>query len=157
MILVQDNRDNQDKLESKVKIDLNSLEKKTQIILDHLNYSDYDISIILVSNSFIQNLNKTYRDKDNPTDIISFPYHTTLKAGEKIKILEDDDKNLGDIILCPEYINQDLDRWEQNFNTRLDILLIHGICHLLGYDHIEDSDYTIMKDKESKLLDLINK
>jgi rRNA maturation RNase YbeY len=136
----------------KISIDVNRLKADAQTILDALDYSDFDLGIWLTSNKMIRTYNKEYRDKDKPTDVLSFPYHTELKAGKRIKVTSDDDKNLGDLILAPEYIQNDLPKWETTFEKHLQRLLVHGICHLLGYDHIEDKDYKVMHKKEMELL-----
>ena len=136
----------------KIKINVNQLRKDAQTILDALDYSDFDLGIWLTSNKMIRAYNKEYREKDKPTDVLSFPYHDTLKAGQRIKVKDDEDKNLGDLILAPEYIQNDLPMWETTFEKHMQRLLVHGICHLLGYDHIEDKDYKIMHKKETALL-----
>lgn len=136
----------------KISIDVNRLKRDAQTILDALDYSDFDLGIWLTSNKMIRTYNKEYRDKDKPTDVLSFPYHTELKAGKRIKVTSDDDKNLGDLILAPEYIQNDLAKWETTFEKHMQRLLVHGICHLLGYDHIEDKDYKVMHKKEMELL-----
>lgn len=140
----------------KIKIDLKALKKDAQTLLDALNYSDYDLGILLTSTKKIHELNREYRHKDKPTDILSFTYHSKLKAGQRITIRTEDDKNLGDIIICPEYVHDDLARWDQNFETRMKVLLVHGMCHLLGYDHIKDEEYKVMKHKEEQLLKKIS-
>lgn len=139
----------------KISIDVNRLKADAQTILDALDYSDFDLGIWLTSNATIRKYNKEYRHKDKATDVLSFPYHSELKAGQRIKVKEVDDKNLGDLILAPEYIQNDLPKWETNFEKHLQRLLVHGICHLLGYDHIEDKDYKIMHKKEMELLKLL--
>jgi rRNA maturation RNase YbeY len=147
MILIQN--------EQSFPIDLKKLKKNTQTILQALDYKGYDVSIMLVNPDEMHAYNKNYREKDKATDILSFPYHDQLKAGERIIPASSEDKNLGDIILCPQYIQDDLERWEMNFEDRIDVLLVHGICHLLGYDHIEDEDYEVMKKQEAVLLEAI--
>lgn len=140
----------------KISIDTEKLRSNAQKILDALNYKDYDLGIWLTGKATIRKYNRNYRHKDKTTDILSFPYHPTLKAGERIKPHTPEDKNLGDLILCPEYVQDDLDRWGQSFEERIKVLLVHGICHLLGYDHIEDEDYKVMKRKETALLKKIS-
>ncbi len=140
----------------KIKLDTAKLKKHAQIVLDNLGYHDFDLFILLVNEPTMHAYNFDYRQKDKPTDILSFPFHTELGAGDYIMATSPDDKNLGDIIMCPQYIVNDLARWEKNFEERLDILLVHGICHLLGYDHIEDSDYAVMKKEETRLLKLLD-
>lgn len=139
-----------------LKIDQAKLHADTTKILAALNYADFDLTILLVSEPVMQKFNRDYRKKDQPTDILSFPFYPLLKAGERILPQNEDDQNLGDLILCPLYILKDLPRWEKSFEERLQILLIHGICHLLGYDHVLDEDYAIMKKQEDWLITKIN-
>lgn len=139
----------------KVSVDTEKLHRDTQKILDLLGYSDFDIGILLTTNKAIQYYNATYRAKDKPTDILSFPYHPSLKAGERIQITTDEDKNLGDLIISLEYVFKDAPRWGHTFEQRMQVLLVHGICHLLGYDHIEDEDYAVMYKQEQFLLNAL--
>ena len=143
--------------QKKVAVNVTQLKQDAQTILDALDYSDYDLGIWLTTNATMHKYNKEYRHKDKPTDILSFPYHTDLKAGERIETCCDEDKNLGDLILAPEYIKNDLERWNSSFEKRLQELLVHGICHLLGYDHEKDSDYATMHKKEAALLKKLEK
>lgn len=139
----------------KVKIDKAQLKKDAQTILDALGYSDFDLGILITTNKTIQRYNKEYRNKDSATDVLSFAYHSHVKPGKKIVAKSEEDKNLGDLILAPEYILNDLPQWNTTFEKHLQRLLVHGICHLLGYDHIKDEDYKIMHKKEAHLLKLL--
>jgi rRNA maturation RNase YbeY len=140
----------------KINIDTEQLKRDAQTILNALDYADYDLGIWLTTNKTIHRYNVTYRKKDKPTDILSFPFHTDLKAGERIKPASEDDKNLGDLIISPEYIQKAAQELNTPFEKRLQVLLVHGICHLLGYDHITDHDYNIMKKKERFLLEKLH-
>lgn len=137
------------------KVNISTLESDAQKIINHLGYGDFALGIQLCNEQAMQEYNKKYRDKDKPTDILSFLYYPNLKPGERIHPKTAEDKNLGDIILCPEYVQKNLEQWNQDFETRMKILLVHGICHLLAYDHIQDADYEIMRKKEAELLSLI--
>ncbi len=137
-------------------VDLVKLKRDARIILRSLDYDDFDLGILLTTSDVIHDYNKQYRGYDKPTDILSFPYHQ-IQAGQKIEPAHDEEKNLGDIIMCPAYIHDDLARWQKTFQERMDILLVHGICHLLGYDHIEDADYEVMKLQEDALLEIISR
>lgn len=141
----------------KIAINNAQLKKTAQKLLDALGYADFDLGIWLTTNKTIRNYNKTYRNKDKATDILSFPYHPELQAGQKIVVHTHDDKNLGDIIISLEYVKKDAPRWGHTFEQRMDVLLVHGICHLLGYDHIQDSDYKVMHKKETVLLNLLQR
>ncbi len=135
-----------------VPLNLVKIKNDAQAILNELNYSDFDLGIWFTSNKTIRAYNKQYRNKDKATDVLSFAFHDKLKAGERIKVISEDDKNLGDLILAPQYIKDDLPRWNDTFEHHMQRLLVHGICHLLGYDHITDQDYKVMKRKEASLL-----
>jgi probable rRNA maturation factor len=141
----------------KIKLDIDAIKKDVQTILDALKYSDFDMGILFTTNATIHEYNKKYRNQDKPTDILSFPFHTTLKAGERIHPKYPEDKNLGDLIIAPEYVMHDLAKWNTTFEKHMQRLLVHGICHLLGYDHIEDADYKIMHKKEMFLLKKLQK
>lgn len=136
----------------KIKINTEQLKKDAALILDTLGYHDFDLGILLLTNKAMHNYNRVYRAQDKPTDILSFSYHPFLKAGERIEPETEEDKNLGDLIIAPQYVMDDLPRWEQSFDERMRVLLVHGICHLLGYDHIEDKDYEVMHAQETLLL-----
>jgi probable rRNA maturation factor len=131
--------------------------KKAEFILVELGYPNFDLGIWLTTNKTIQKFNHEYRDKNRPTDVLSFPYHTNLKAGQKIKVTEDEDKNLGDLIISVPYVFENKKELEGDFIARMDRLLVHGICHLLGYDHIQDNDYKKMLTLENKLLSALHK
>jgi len=140
----------------KIKINSKDLHAKAAKMLEVLGYQDFDLGILLTTNASIHKLNKTYRHKDKPTDILSFPYHPELKAGEKIKVQSPDDKNLGDLIISLEYVQKEAHKtWNRTFDDHLTALLAHGIAHLLGYDHILDKDYAVMQKVEKKLLEAV--
>lgn len=135
-----------------VAVDTQQLKKDAHIILDALKYADFDLGILLTTPKTIQAYNNQYRSKDKPTDILSFAYHDTLKAGQRIKVRSEEDKNLGDLIICPSYVKAEAAKLNVTLDHRMKVLLVHGICHLLGYDHEKDADYRRMHTKETALL-----
>lgn|SRR3990167_1555010 len=139
----------------KIKVDEKQLELWGKACLDNLGYSNFDLGILLTTNPTIQKFNREYRKKDKPTDILSFPFHQ-LKPGQKINPQIESDKNLGDLIISLEYVKKDAPKWNHSFNERMKVLLVHGICHLLGYDHEEDEDFKLMQKQEKKLLKVLN-
>lgn len=150
MITIQNNQ-------TKIPLDIDQITKDAQYIAHLLDYDNFDLGIQFVNDKKMHEYNKKYRHKDKPTDILSFPFHPQLKAGQRIEPKNDDEKSLGDIIIAPEYVQNDLARWDQTFDERIRVLLVHGICHLLGYDHIKDEDYEVMKKQEESLLTTLKK
>lgn len=136
----------------KIKIDEERMQADAQRVLDLLKYSDFDLGILITTNATIRKYNRDFRNKDKATDILSFPYHTDLKAGKRINVRFPEDKNLGDLIISAEYVVKEAEKYQVTIDQRLQVLLVHGICHLLGYDHISESDYRKMRTKEAYLL-----
>jgi probable rRNA maturation factor len=136
----------------KIDLDVPQIRQDVALILQALNYADFDIGILITTNKTIRNYNKQYRAKDKPTDVLSFPYHPGLQAGKRIKPNTPEDKNLGDILISLEYVVQEAEKYKVSLKQRLTVVLVHSICHLLGYDHIEDHDYRRMRAKEAWLL-----
>lgn len=132
-------------------IDTEWLTSLVSHLLKELEYPQYDLGILLATNDEMATYNETYRHKKGPTDILSFAYHT-LSPGERIEPLTEEDKNLGDLILAPAYIQSFCEKENIPFAKRILELVIHGTCHLLGYDHEEDAEYEAMKVLEEKLL-----
>ncbi len=129
-------------------IDIEKVRQDAQSILDELNYSDFDLGIWFTTNKTVQTYNKEYRKKDKPTDILSFPYHTDLKPGQRIKVTEEEDKNVGDILISVEFVENLLPLYQVDLQKRISVLLVHGICHLLGYSHYDDENDRKMIAKE---------
>jgi rRNA maturation RNase YbeY len=140
---------------SKIEFDVAAFEKKAAIVLDYLGYADYDLNILITTDKTVRKFNKQYRNKDKATDILSFPYHTELVAGDKIAPQTEDDKAIGDIIISLEYVLADKHKLGKTFIERMDRMLVHGICHCLGHDHVEEEEYKVMYTLEKKLLSLI--
>jgi probable rRNA maturation factor len=148
MILVKNNQ-------RKISVDVFKIKKDAEKLLNFLNYKDFDLGFLLTTNQTIRKFNKIYRKKDKSTDILSFPYHTDLKAGQKIQIKIPEDKNLGDIIISVEFAQKDAKENKVPVPDHLRVLLVHGIAHLLGYDHETEKDFKVMSKFEQKLLGVI--
>ena len=104
------------------------------------------MSLLLTGNDEIQVINREYRDKDQPTDVISFAYHET----EDFDIGPYD--TLGDIVISLERVVEQAQEYNHSPKRELFYVLTHGILHLLGYDHIEEEDKIEMRTKEEEIL-----
>lgn len=109
--------------------------------------SFFQVSIEIVDKKFSQELNNTYRNKDNPTNVLSFP----LELPEFVK-----EDLIGDLVICARVVEEEAKAQKKQLNDHWAHLTIHGVLHLLGYDHINDSDAQIMEDLEIKLLAKLN-
>jgi|TARA_B100000530_G_scaffold284856_1_gene199293 probable rRNA maturation factor len=100
-------------------------------------------TLLLSNNKSIKKLNKNFRNKDKPTDILSFPSNKKLK---KIK-----ENYIGDIIISYNFIDKPKSQSFKFFKEKLIKTFIHGFLHLLNFDHIKDKDYIKML-KEEELI-----
>jgi rRNA maturation RNase YbeY len=137
--------------ELSTEFNLQVFEYNTQRIMQLMGYADFDLGILLTNNETIQRFNRDFRQKNVPTDILSFPFHPHIKAGDSIIAETEDDKNIGDLIISLEYIKPLCKEENKTINEHLKTLLCHGICHLLGYDHYTEETDKVMKEKETWL------
>ena len=125
----------------KIKINEKKIKAGTKKMLAFINYSEFDIGVLFTTNKSIRNYNITFRKKDKATDILSFPYHTELTAGQRVSVHEPEDSNLGDLIISLEFASKDAKLFGSSLDDYILMLIAHGVAHLIGYDHITDSDY----------------
>jgi probable rRNA maturation factor len=101
---------------------------------------------LLCGEKFIKTLNKNYRDKDKATDVLTFIYNDNTQNTVV-------DSFFGEIIICPIYAKKNAKNFNNDYNTEIKRLLIHGVLHLLGYDHeLSSIEEEKMFDKQEELL-----
>ncbi|WP_080844995.1 rRNA maturation RNase YbeY [Cytobacillus gottheilii] len=114
--------------------------------------SETEVSITFVTNERIQEINREYRDKDKPTDVISFAMEE-LGEGEVALLGIEMPRVLGDIIISIEKTKEQAEEYGHSFQRELGFLALHGFLHLLGYDHETEEDEKIMFSRQKVLLD----
>ena len=125
---------------------------------------DCAVSIRLCDDDAIHEINREYRGVDRATDVLSFPtvgYPVGVTAGHADRLLRrelDDELNacmLGDLILSVPHVLAQAEEYGHSPERECAYLLVHGLCHLMGYDHIEDDDKRRMRTMEEKILSAI--
>ncbi|XP_017285869.1 endoribonuclease YbeY [Kryptolebias marmoratus] len=117
-----------------------------------LGIQKFDLGIVCVDNHRIQQINNIYRKKNVPTDVLSFPYYEDLRPGKLPCPLHRDELNLGDIFLGVEFVMKQCQEESLDLHGCLTVVTAHGICHLLGYRHETDEEWTEMLQRESYIL-----
>ena len=107
---------------------------------------DEELSVLLCDNPYIHQLNKTYRNIDRPTDVLSF----ALNEGEDNGDLES--HLIGDLIISLERTAEQAEEYGHPFERELAYLTVHGCLHILGYDHMTDEDKKEMRQEEEFVL-----
>ncbi len=134
-----------------IKIDKRKIRSTITKLLKYLNCADKEISITFINDETIQQLNNQYRNKNKPTDVLSF----SLQEGEFSSINPD---VLGDIVISVETAKTNAEINCLSFEQEINFLIIHGLLHLLGYDHENTTKIETrkMKSRERELLELFN-
>ena len=144
---------------------LENLKKITSFFLEDdllmgkscLSGYDFDtlcFDVVLCDNSKIHEINREYRDKDRPTDVISFAIFADSPKEERFVF--DDEINLGEIIISLDKVDEQARENNHSFGAELYYLLSHGILHCLGFDHLTDADYNFMVEAQNKSKAVLN-
>lgn len=127
---------------------LNEALQKTFSKLDFPQH-DFSVSCVLTSDDNIQELNRDYRGKDSPTNVLSFPMFDDFDSMPQIE----DALELGDIILAYETIEREAEEQEKTLRDHVAHLFVHGFLHLCGYDHMTEEERHEMEDLEKEIMD----
>ncbi len=112
---------------------------------------EIEVSITFVDTERIHEINREYRDKDAPTDVISFALNE--QAEDELDIIVEGMPNmLGDIIISVEHIGTQAKEYGHSFERELGFLTVHGLLHLLGYDHMTEVDEKEMFSRQEDIL-----
>ena len=109
---------------------------------------DVELCISLVSPKRIHELNLTFRNVDRPTDVLSFPCDDPADTPVGMPV------ELGDIFLAPDIVLAQSHEFGTTFGEEADLLITHGMLHLLGYDHIVDGEAEVMEAREREILSI---
>lgn len=129
-----------------VSVNEQKLKDTLQQVITDLDKGESELLIRVVDEAEIQDLNKRYRDKDQPTNVLSFPSDLPIEIDESI---------LGDVVICTSVVTNEAAAQNKTFENHLTHMAIHGTLHLLGFDHIEESDANEMEALEIKILEKI--
>ena len=113
--------------------------------LDKLKIGDVTFNIIFVNNDYIHELNKNYRNIDRETDVITF-------ALEDDKTFNPEERILGDVYISIDKAKSQSEEYGHSLKRELCFLAVHGMLHLLGYDHMEDDERVIMEGRQDDIM-----
>ena len=133
--------------QKKRKIAVEKVRTTAQALLDVLGYPESELSILIVDDNEIADLNSRYLGRTGSTNVIAFP----MLEGEYSEVSEE---MLGDVVISADTTQKEADEGGVDFETRFDELLVHGMLHLLGYDHERDEEQA--EEMEKKNRELLN-
>lgn len=110
-------------------------------------YEGAEVSLVFCDGDYIQELNRQYRNVDRVTDVLSFPMDDAESA------ISTEEFILGDIVICVLRMKEQAKEYGHSETRELAFLFLHGMLHLLGYDHIEDDDREEMEQVQREILE----
>ena len=122
--------------------------EKISKVDNFLKKKNITFTILLTNSLFMKKLNKKFRNRNKPTDVLSFP-NLSLN---KLKLVKERKIYIGDLAISYEIINL---RSKKNFHKEFDKVWVHGLLHLIGYNHIKNKDYIKMSKIEKRILNQI--
>jgi probable rRNA maturation factor len=129
-------------------LDLAAFERLAAFVLDRENAPAYaELSVAIVDLAEMADLNQRYRGGEGPTDVLSFECDDLCAAAEP-----DEPITIGDVVIAPEVAETQAVEYGHTVEEELNLLLVHGVLHLLGYDHEDDADAEVMQARERALL-----
>lgn len=142
----------QDKIEISADLE-QQLQRGLQVVADlHQLSAQTEVSITMVTDEEIHQLNRDYRKVDRPTDVLSF----ALDEGDEPELVDGPEEHLlGDIIISAETAERQGQEFGHGLEREIVYLAVHGLLHLLGYDHMAEEDKVVMRAKEEEVMGLI--
>ncbi len=120
------------------------VEKAALVVMESEGCRDgTEVSILLTGDAYIHELNKQYRGVDKPTDVLSF----ALDEGQAMPD-PGEERLLGDVVISLEAAMRQGKEYGHGLERELAYLVVHGVLHLLGYDHLQEEDKAVMREKE---------
>ena len=120
---------------------VNSLKKIGETVLRKEHKDHLDLSVVFLKEPKMRELNRMYRGKDEPANVLSF---------------REEELGLGELVLCPAQIRKDAKKYGITFKAELTRIFIHGLLHLLSYDHESSKDFKKMSLKEKRYSSLVS-
>ena len=128
--------------------ELETVEKVLYSAMEKEKLKDTSFNLIIVDNKYIHELNKTYRNIDRETDVITF----ALEDDETV-VNGSDERILGDIYISIDKAKSQAEEYGHSLLRELSFLAVHGFYHLLGYDHMTEEDEKVMFGKQKEVLE----
>ena len=137
-------------------------ERVIEFSLDHEGFPyECEVNLTLTDNEGNHEINREYREIDNPTDVLSFPMLSYEQAGDFSKLEEDYDDNfnpdtgeiiLGDIIISVDKVVEQAESYGHSIEREFAFLIVHSMLHLFGYDHMTPEEAAEMEEKQRVIL-----
>jgi probable rRNA maturation factor len=129
----------------------------TQVLAAEGYPADTEVAVYLVDAMEMTTYNERFMDRKGPTDVLAFPTETLVPGDPPRPVPGEPPLNIGDVFLCPVEVARRAVEENTPYDDFLHLLLVHGMLHLLGYEHEDDAAAELMEHREDELLGLIGR
>ncbi len=119
--------------------------------LEDIDDDRIEISLTFVEPEEIKEINSQFRNIDKVTDVLSFPQFDDFED-----LPEFGEIPLGDVVICTKRAKEQAEEFGHSLDREIVYLFVHSICHLLGYDHMEEDEKKVMRAREEEIMEYIN-
>lgn len=144
--------------EQSVPVDVEPLVALAELVLVEQQIpKDAEMSVLLVTAEQITQYNQRFMSKSGPTDVLSFPIVDLIPGERPRRMPNGPPTAIGDVFICPEVVQANAATSGVPFEDEMALMVVHGILHLLGFDHQADDEAEIMESREADILAKIGK
>jgi probable rRNA maturation factor len=116
-----------------------------------------EVTVLAVTDEQMADYNERFMSKEGPTDVLAFPLEQLVPGQPPVPTLNGPPLNLGDVVIAPAYVRRQAESRQVAFEDELSLMVTHGILHLLGYDHADESEAEAMERREAEILKLVGR
>jgi len=129
-----------------------------ELVLTEEGFSDEtEVSLFFVSDDIIAEYNERFMGRSGPTDVLAFPIEHLVPGVVPERRHNGPPISLGDVIIAPTYVRNNAQDRGSEFDDEVSLMVVHGLLHLLGYDHGDDAEAELMEGRERVLLAKVGK
>lgn len=142
--------------EQDLPIDADPLVRLAELVLAEEKLPDHtEVSVVLVDASTMAEYNLRFMQKEGPTDVLAFPVEDLSPGVPPVRHPNGPPLVIGDVFVCPAVVAESANRGGVLFEHEMALMVVHGILHLLGFDHQDDDEAEQMEGRERELLSLV--
>ncbi len=139
--------------EQSLEVDLDHLRSLTTAVIEAEGYPlETEVSVTLISDEEMTGHHREAMGLDGPTDVLSFPLEMLVPGRPPVVDPAGPPIHLGDVLIAPALVQRQATEYGVSFRSEISLMCVHGILHLMGYDHMDDADAEIMEERERRIL-----
>ena len=144
--------------EQNVVVPADDLRQLAGVVIESEGYPDrVEVTILLVDDDTMAGYNERFMGRDGPTDVLAFPIEALTPGAAPRLSPHDPPLHLGDIVISPTYVQQQATERAVGFHDELSLMIVHGMLHLMGWDHPDDELAELMERRETEILALVGR